>query len=119
MSMSEQELGIALSDIKQFVDKYVVRIGVTIGIIFLIYFFTFAMLIDKAPLIYIMIQVITSILFVFALFKIKEISFYLAKLKLAKKSPYSDIFSRLTVADLEKSESDLMRIMKQQITVDG
>ncbi len=119
MSMSEQELGVALSEIKTLMERYVVRIGVTIGIILLVYFFTFAMLIDKAPLIYIMIEVVTSIVFVFILFKLKKIAFYLVQSKLSGKSPYTDIFSRLTAADFEKSESDLINIMKTTITVDG
>lgn len=112
MSISEQELGVALNEIKQLIDKYVVRIGSSIGMILLVYFFTYAQFIDKAMTILLTIEVITTILFVIALFNLKKISFYLVKLKLGKKLPYSDIFAKLTVADLEKKDSDLLNAMK-------
>jgi len=112
MSISEQELGAALSEIKQLIDKYVVRIGSSIGMILLVFFFTYAQFIDRGMNVFIIIEVVASILLVIALFKIKKISFYLANLKLGKQSPYNDIFAKLTVADLDKSDSDLFNAMK-------
>ncbi|VAW87591.1 hypothetical protein MNBD_GAMMA16-1434 [hydrothermal vent metagenome] len=112
MSISEQELGAALNEIKQLIDKYVVRIGSSVGMILLVFFFTYAQFIDRAMNVFIIIEVVASILLVIVLFKIKKVSFYLVKLKLGKQSPYTDIFSRLTVADLEKSDSDLFNAMK-------
>ncbi len=112
MSTSEQELGVALSEIKQLIEKYVVRIGSSIGMILLVYFFTFAQFIDKAMTAFLIIEVVTSILFVIALFNLKKISFHLIKFKLGKKSPYTDIFAKLTVVDLEKSDRDLVNVMK-------
>jgi len=100
MSISEQELGVALSEIKQLIEKYVVRLGSSIQFI------------DRAMMTLITIEVVTSILFVIALFNLKKISFYLVKFKLGKKQPYTDIFSKLTVVDLEKSDSDLFDSMK-------
>jgi len=112
MSVSEQELGVVLSEIKQSIEKYVVRIGSSIGMIFLVYFFTYAQFIDRGMNIFIMMQVVTSILLVIALFNLKTISFHLIKFKLGKKPPYIDIFAKLTVTDLEKSDSDLLDVMK-------
>ncbi len=112
MSISEQELGAAISEIKQLIEKYIVRIGSSIGMILLVYFFTYAQFVDRGMTVFLTLEVITSILFVIALFNLKKISFYLVKLKLGKTSPYTDIFMKLTVADLEKSDSDLVNVMK-------
>ncbi len=74
--------------------------GVIIGVILVLYFFTFATLLDKAPGMF-KIQLITAIFLVALLFVGNQASFAITKLLLAGKK-YKDVFQQLAPGDASK-----------------
>ncbi len=90
-------------------NRITTTIGVTIGVILLLYFFSFATLIDKAPAILFEIQATTAIFFIIALVYVKRISFFLTKLLLAKRESYAALIELISIDDLEK-KIDVLRV---------
>ena len=66
-------------------ENIVVTLGVLIGIVLLMYFFTYAMLTDKGNTAVLMFEVITSIILVLLLIKLKHVAYWLMKTFFLKK----------------------------------
>lgn len=106
--MSEQKLD-AIRRIKKTHENFVVALGITIGLILGVYFFSFAALIDSAPPIAIQFLMVTTVLLVLALIYVKRIALFFTRLKLGRKSEYKPLLAALVVADLAKDEEALLR----------
>lgn len=84
--------------------------GIAIGMILSIYFFTFAMVLDRAPPIFITVQAITALIFVSLFFVGNRVSFLAARLVLPGRA-YKSIFRLLrpddVVMDLDQLKTTL------------
>lgn len=95
--------------VKRFYNNFAVTLGIGIGFILGIYFFTFSELVDKAPPIVWKIQALTTVLMVIVLIYIKRVSFFATRLWLGRRPSYQPIFATCrSAADLEKSEEQLL-----------
>ena len=74
--------------------------AVPMGVILILYFFTFAMLIDKGMNGVLMFEIVTSILFVLYFIFINQAAFSILKFLNRKKSQYNDVLSLMSVSDL-------------------
>jgi len=79
-----------------------IKIGVTIGLILIVYFFSYGGLIDKAPPGFMYFQLITSTIMFTMLFMLNRISFKLLNRKYSKDSEYTDVVKQLTQTDVDE-----------------
>ena len=106
--MSEQETLNALRRIKKTHENLVVTIGVLIGMTLLIYFFTFAMFVDKASTVLVWFETITAILMALMLVFLKKVGFFLTKLLLGRRPDCRAVLATLVAADLVLDEQALV-----------
>jgi len=105
--MSEQ----AIAKLKQLQEKQTsikISIGVTIGIIFLIYFFTFAMLVDKFPPAFFIFEAITSLIFFISLFILNRISFFFMGGKIKKAAKEFPALAKYQANDVDTKAEKLL-----------
>lgn len=86
-------------------ERIAITLGIAIGVILSSYFFTFGMLIDRDAGGLLWFQIITSVLFVLALFRLKRVAFFLTKLILGFKADYRRALQGMTLADLDTPDS--------------
>lgn len=109
--MSEQQLE-TIRRIKKTHENLVVTLGITIGIILGVYFFSFATLIDSAPPIAMQFLMVTTVLLVLALVYVKRIALFFTRLLLGRKADCKRVLALLAVADLAKDEEVLLQQLK-------
>ncbi len=113
--MSEQETLNAIRRIKKTHENLVVFIGVLIGMTLLIYFFTFAMFVDKASTVLVWFETITTILMALMLVFLKKVGFFLTRLLLGRKPDCRSIFAVLKTADLALDEQVLVEKINEKL----
>lgn len=74
--------------------------AVPMGVILILYFFTFGMLIDKGMDGVLTFEIVTTILFVLYFIFINQAAFAILKLLNRKKSQHNDVLSLMRVSDL-------------------
>jgi len=97
--MSEHDQAMIIESIRKKQENIAVVIGVVFALTMCVYFFTYAMLVDKGLSGALWIMGISSILMLLALIKLKPISFFFAKLWLGRKKDYRDAFSVIAATD--------------------
>ncbi len=90
-----------------------VTIGTTIGIILIIYFFTFAMLVDKFPPIFFIFEGVTAIIFALALFQLNRIAFAWVKFKAGKNPDKLALLAKLDHNSLDQSPEAIAQRLQQ------
>ncbi|HFE38854.1 MAG TPA: hypothetical protein ENK06_10625 [Gammaproteobacteria bacterium] len=89
-------------------------IGTIIGVIFLIFFFTFAMLVDKFPPIFFIIESIITLILFPCLFILNRISFAILKLKKGRKPAYKSLIKNLSRDDVDKKPEEVLEKISRQ-----
>lgn len=79
------------------------------GILLILYFFTFAMLIDMGYSFLLKFEVITSIIFVITFFFLNKLSFQLTKLIYKGHASHRELLSRLIPSDVYKAPEGLQQ----------
>jgi len=104
--MAPQDIVSAVEQIKKTLENFMVSIGILIGTILLIYFFTYATLVDSTSSL-IWFQVVTSVLMVLVLVYLRRVCFFLTRLKLGRRDGYRALLGRLQAADLAQDVETL------------
>jgi hypothetical protein len=86
-------------------------LGVTMGMLLILYFFTFAMLIDKGYSFLIEFEFVTAIIFVVMFFFLNKISFQITRLLFMRRSSHRQILSQLIASDMNKTPEDLQTVL--------
>jgi len=97
--MSEQSQNL-ISRVKKTQENIAVVIGVFIALTLSIYFFTYAMLVDKGLEGMLWTQGLSAIAMVLTLIYLKQVSYVVAKLWLGRKAEFRDALASITLADL-------------------
>ncbi len=103
--MTEQDELTPLQRIKKSQENTVVALGVGIGFVLMVYFFSFAAMVDAGSAVA-WFQAITTALMAVMLVFLKRIAFFLTRLRLARRSPYREILDGLTLAKLDEVRLD-------------
>jgi len=98
--MSSPDREEAIARIKKTQENIAVVIGSIFALTMCVYFFTYAMLVDKGISGGLWIMGISSIVMLLMLIKLKSVSFFLTRLWLGRRADLRDTFANLTVADL-------------------
>lgn len=103
--MSEQEELSPLQRIKKSQENTVVALGVGIGFVLLLYFFSFAAMVDAGSAVA-WFQAITTALMAVMLVFLKRIAFFLTRLRLGRRPDFREILATLTLAELDEVRLD-------------
>ncbi len=98
--MTSPEWEESIARIKKTQENIAVVIGTIFALTMCVYFFTYAMLVDKGLSGGLWTMGISSIVMLLMLIKLKSVSFFLARLWLGRRAELRDTFARLTAADL-------------------
>ncbi len=83
--------------------------GVVIGITLVLYFFSFAQLIDRGHTGLVWFQTISSVVMVIILCTLKRFAFVLLKLLYGRRAAYRPLLSVIRAADLDQDDEVLLR----------
>lgn len=106
--MNDVPLLEAVRRIKKLHGNLTVGLGIAIGLILTIYFFSFAMLVDRAPPILWKIQALSALGLVLMLVYLKQCAFFGVRLWLRARPPYREILKGLRPADMDQNEEQLI-----------
>jgi hypothetical protein len=98
----------ALRKLKAAQERYVLILGLGIGVTLVLYFFTFAQVIDRGYTGVLWFQAVSSIVMVAALFMLKRLAFCLVRLLHGRRSPYREILARIAPSDLDQEPEKLV-----------
>lgn len=98
----------AVRRIKKLHGNLTVGLGIAIGIILCVYFFSFAMLVDRAPPLLWKLQALSAVALVLMLVYLKRCAFFGVRLWLGTRAPYRGIVGHLRAQDLDQSEEQLI-----------
>lgn len=86
-----------------------ITLGVAIGLVLIVYFFTFATLLDKVSAGFFAFEIISGFLMVFVLFRLNKISFAWIRLRFGNKPAYQAFFSKLQAGDVDRPLEQITR----------
>lgn len=113
MLMSQPEVIDAIRRIKKSQENFVVGIGITIGVILVLYFFSFAAVVDSPSHGLVWFQALSTIAMVLALIFLKRVGFFFARLRLGRQPQCKAVFSAIRAADLALDETVLAEQIQQ------
>lgn len=98
--MSSTDRDEAIARIKKTQENVAVIIGTFFTLTMCIYFFTYAMLVDKGLSGALWAMGLSAVGMLLVLIKLKAVSFFITRLFLGRRAELRDTFARLTAADL-------------------
>lgn len=108
--MSDSVPASAVQRLKAAYERIMTVTGVAMGILMVLYFFTFAQFIDRGYTGVVWFQAISSVAMVIALFMLKRLSFFLLRLFYGRRAYYGSLLAVMTSpADLDKDEETLRK----------
>ncbi|WP_018294989.1 hypothetical protein [Mariprofundus ferrooxydans] len=94
--MTSNDTSDILASIRKTQENIAVVIGVIFTLIMCIYFFTYAMMVDRGYSGALWLMGISSILMLLALIYLKKVSFFFTRLWLGRKAPYRDVIATMS-----------------------
>ena len=110
--MPQQDTRSAIAQIKKTHENFMVSLGVLIGTILVVYFFTYGALVDSVTSSLIWFEVITSVMMLFVLLFLRRVCFFLTRIKLGRKTEYRTVFANIHAADLALDEQAIAEKLK-------
>jgi Kef-type K+ transport system membrane component KefB len=114
--MSQQEIIDAIQRIKKSQENFMVGIGILTGMVLIVYFFTFAMLVDTTTGAPVWFQAITTVAMVLVLIFLKRVGFFFARLWLGRRPGCKTVFGAIQASDLSLDEQTLASQIQQDHT---
>jgi len=84
-------------------------IGTIMGVILIIFFFTFAMFVDKFPPIFFIVETIITLIILPSFFMLNRISFAILKMKKGNKEEFKGVLSKMNRDDVDKKAEDVSK----------
>jgi len=97
-----------INTLKQKHENTVVFMGITLAMVLVLFFFSFAQLIDRLPPIFIQVQVMMAIFIVIALCYIKRLAFFYLRLRHGMRTEFKPFLSVLNANDMAKESQVLL-----------
>ena len=97
--MQEETILHALLRIQKTQNTIAITTAIVMGVLLIVYFFTFAMLIDKGYYTILLVELVTSILFLVAFFSLNRLAFYVTRLIYRRHQAYGALLDRLSPQD--------------------
>ena len=87
---------------------------IPMGIMLLLYFFSFATAIDRGMYGLLTFEIVTTILFVFAIIFINQVSFVLLKMRYKNKAPFNGVLLYVDYSDLSGKPQDIVNLVESR-----
>ncbi len=100
--MNETQLLEAVKSLQESQKSIKITIGSIMGLVLIIFFFTFAMLLDKAPPLFFIIETIITIIIIPLFFMLNKLSFVILKIRKGKKEELKKIIAQMNANDVDK-----------------
>jgi di/tricarboxylate transporter len=113
MSQQQEEIA-AIERLQNIQSNIKVTTGIAIGTVLLLYFFSFAMLVDTGMTGALMFEVITTVLCVLGLIYLNKLAFFILKSLYQRSKAYRHLFPVLTAKNIGDKAEDLAHLMAQQ-----
>jgi hypothetical protein len=110
--MSVDSLQQSIEKIQNIQNNIKIFTAVPMGILLLLYFFSYATLIDHGYTKWLMVEIVTSIIFVFAFIFLNTWSFQALKIIYKNRSPYREIMEQLSPEKIVKPAEQLCKEIK-------
>ena len=88
--------------------------AIPMGVLMILYFFSYATLIDKGMYGMLTFEIVTSILFILAIIYINRVSFLLLKMRYKNKLPYKDVLQYLSYLDLSGKPGEISEAIESR-----
>ncbi|HHH36280.1 MAG TPA: hypothetical protein ENK48_05560 [Gammaproteobacteria bacterium] len=108
MSSDEQEILQALRRIQKTQNTIATTMAIAMGTLMVTYFFTFAMLIDRGRHGMLLVELITTLLFIVAFFFLNRLAFVLTRLRYARRQPHARLMKMLSPSDAAVPPEELL-----------
>lgn len=118
MSSAQNEIA-AIERLQASQSNIKVTIGITIGTILLLYFFSFAQLVDAGQTAGWLFETATTVLCVLGLIYLNRISFFILKLRYKRRAEFTKIFPVLTASNIDEKAEELAQRITQQASLSG
>ena len=83
-------------------------IGAIMGVILILFFFTFAMFVDKFPPIFFIVETIITLIILPSFFMVNRISFAILKMKKGNKEEFKSNLSKMHRDDVDKKTEEIL-----------
>ncbi|WP_455367095.1 hypothetical protein [Kaarinaea lacus] len=87
---------------------------VPMGILMIVYFFSFATAIDRGMYGVLAFEIVTTILFVFAIIFINKLAFALLKMRYKHKAPYNNVLAYVDYSDLAGKPEEISKAIENR-----
>ena len=85
---------------------------VPMGIMLILYFFSFATAIDRGMYGLLTFEIVTTIMFVFAIIFINKVSFVLLNMRYKNKAPFNSVLPYVDYSDLSGKPEDIVNLVE-------
>jgi len=99
----------AIEQIQKSHDNIKIFTAVPMGIIMILFFFSFATLIDHGMMAALYMEIGSTVLFILALIYLNKVSFVLVKLMYKSRKPHRSIMAKLTPININKPAERLVQ----------
>jgi hypothetical protein len=82
------------------------------GMMMILYFFSYAALVDRGLTGFLYFEIITTILFLLALVKLNQFAYMLLKLRFGKKTDYGALMNNITAENIADKATDLCQLIQ-------
>ena len=87
---------------------------VPMGVLMIVYFFSFATAIDRGMYGVLVFEIVTTILFVFAIIFINKFAFMLLKMRYKNKAPYNSVLAYVDYSDLAGKPEEVSKAIENR-----
>ena len=114
LKMANFELIDTIESLQQSLSNIKVFTAIPMGVMLILYFFSFATAIDRGMYGVLTFEIVTTILFVFAIIYINRVSFFVLKMRFKNKAPYNSVLSYIDYSDLSGNPEDISRTIEER-----
>ena len=112
--MSQQEELEAIQQMQNTQGNIKVFSAIPMGVLMILYFFSYATLVDKGYTGFLMFEIVTTILFLLAMIYLNQFAFFFIKRLYKNKMPYSELLSHLDAKSINNEAVELCAYIQRQ-----
>ncbi|MGD8558509.1 MAG: hypothetical protein PVG89_11150 [Gammaproteobacteria bacterium] len=110
--MANPDIIEAIETLQQSQSNIKVFTAIPMGVLMILYFFSFATLIDRGMYAMLAFEIVTTVLFVAALIYLNRVSFVLLKMRYKNKPPYKEVLSCVSYTELAQDANKVSQTVE-------
>lgn len=117
--MTQQDEISAIEQLQNTLSNIKVFTAIPMGVLMILYFFSYATLVDKGMTGALFFEIITTILFILALVYLNQVSFAVIKYLYKNKMPYRDLLRHINAKNINDKAEQLSAFIQHQRQASG